>query len=253
MTDQPVRILIADDHAIVREGLEAVLSTQPDFALVGVAANGLEAVALAAELRPDVILIDLVMPKMDGLEAIRAIRAADPRARILVLTSFADDERVFPAIRAGAMGYLLKDTLRQDLLQAIREVAQGQVSLHPEIARRMLREVKQPPGQPSAALTEREQETLTLIAEGLSNQEIAAKLGIHETTVAKYVSALLGKLGLNSRTHSQWVDETRIGSTNPKKFTDRPFRAVFVCLGGDHELFNQKNHELFCITVSFKA
>jgi NarL family two-component system response regulator LiaR len=202
MSEKLLRILIADDHAIVREGLEAILSAQPDFALVGVATNGLEAVALAAQLNPDVILIDLVMPKMDGLAAIQAIRAANPQACILVLTSFADDERVFPAIKAGALGYLLKDTLPQDLLQALREVAQGQVSLHPEIARRMLREINQPAERPLTGLTEREQETLRLLAEGLSNQAIAAQMGIHETTVAKYVSALLGKLGLTSRTQA---------------------------------------------------
>lgn len=202
MTEKPLRILIADDHAIVREGLEAILSAQPDLALVGIATNGLEAVSLAAQLDPDVILIDLVMPKMDGLAAIQTIRAADPKACILVLTSFADDERVFPAIKAGALGYLLKDTLPQDLLKAIHEVAQGQVSLHPEITRRMLREINQPAEPALKDLTEREQETLRLIAEGLSNQEIAAKMGIHETTVAKYVSALLGKLGLASRTQA---------------------------------------------------
>ena len=202
MIEKPLRILIADDHAIVREGLEAILSAQPDLALVGSATNGLEAVSLAAQLNPDVILIDLVMPKMDGLAAIQAIRAADPQACILVLTSFADDERVFPAIKAGALGYLLKDTLPQDLLRAIREVAQGQLSLHPEIARRMLREIHQPVERPQNTLTEREQQTLVLIADGLSNQEIAAKLGIHENTVAKYVSALLGKLGLSSRTQA---------------------------------------------------
>jgi NarL family two-component system response regulator LiaR len=186
----------------VREGLEAILSTQPDLDLVGIATNGLEAISLSKELHPDVILIDLVMPQMDGLAAIQVIRATDPQARILVLTSFADDERIFPAIKAGAMGYLLKDTLPQDLLKAIREVAQGKVSLHPEIARRMVREINQPVERPLNALTEREQETLRLIAEGLSNQEIATVMGIHENTVAKYVSALLGKLGLTSRTQA---------------------------------------------------
>ena len=214
MTEKPLRILIADDHAIVREGLEAILSAQPDFALVGMATNGLEAVTLAAQLNPDVLLIDLVMPKMDGLAAIQAIRAANPQACILVLTSFADDERVFPAIKAGALGYLLKDTLPQDLLQAIREVAQGQVSLHPEIARRMLREINQPVERPLNELTEREQETLRLLAEGLSNQAIAAQMGIHETTVAKYVSALLGKLGLTSRTQAA-LYAVRSGSVKP--------------------------------------
>ncbi len=202
MSDGPLRILIADDHAIVREGLEAILNTQSDFTLVGMAINGLEAVSMAENLQPDVILIDLVMPQMDGLSAIQAIQAANPQARILVLTSFADDERVFPAIKAGAMGYLLKDTLRQDLLQAIREVAQGKITLHPEIARRMVREINQPSDRLLDSLTEREMETLTLIAEGLSNQDIAKKMVIHENTVAKYVSALLGKLGLTSRTQA---------------------------------------------------
>jgi two-component system, NarL family, response regulator LiaR len=205
MTEQPLRILIADDHAIVREGLEAILSAQPDMTLVGMATNGREAVSLAASLQPDVILMDLVMPHLDGLAAIQAIRAANPQACILVLTSFADDERVFPAIKAGAMGYLLKDTLRQDLLQAIRDVAQGKVSLHPEIARRMIRDIYQPV-EPAAAepdaLTDRELETLRLVARGLSNQAVAAAMGVHENTVAKYVSALLRKLHLTSRTQA---------------------------------------------------
>ncbi len=202
MSEKPLRILIADDHAIVREGLEAILNTQADFDLVGMATNGMEAIAMADALQPDVILIDLVMPQMDGLAAIQAIRAANLEARILVLTSFADDERVFPAIKAGAMGYLLKDTLRQDLLQAIREVAQGKITLHPEIARRMVREINQPTDRLLDSLTEREMETLTLIAEGLSNQDIAKIMVIHENTVAKYVSALLAKLGLTSRTQA---------------------------------------------------
>jgi NarL family two-component system response regulator LiaR len=202
LSEKPLRILIADDHAIVREGLEAILNTQADFNLVGMATNGLEAVSMAETLQPDVILIDLVMPQMDGLAAIQAIRAANPQARILVLTSFADDERVFPAIKAGAMGYLLKDTLRQDLLQAIREVAQGKITLHPEIARRMVREINKPTERSFNTLTEREHEALLLIAEGLSNQEAAVKMGIHENTVAKYVSSLLDKLGLTSRTQA---------------------------------------------------
>jgi two-component system, NarL family, response regulator LiaR len=204
MTEAKLRILIADDHAIVREGLEAILSAQPDMTLVGMAINGFEAVTLAKTLQPDVILMDLVMPHMDGLDAIQSIRAANPQACILVLTSFADDERVFPAIKAGAMGYLLKDTLRQDLLQAIRDVARGKISLHPEIARRMIREINQPvePSTASDALTERELETLRLVAQGLSNHDIAAAMGIHENTVAKYVSAVLGKLRLTSRTQA---------------------------------------------------
>lgn len=204
MTNERIRIIIADDHAVVREGLEAILSAQPDMTLVGVATNGAEAVSLVEGLKPDVILMDLVMPQMDGLAAIRSIMADHPDARILVLTSFADDERVFPAIKAGAMGYLLKDTPREGLLQAIREVAQGQVSLHPTIARRMLREINQPSDRPTTLeqLTERELETLRLIARGLSNQEMAAVMGIHENTVAKYVSAVLAKLQVTNRTQA---------------------------------------------------
>ncbi len=204
MTNKSIRVIIADDHAVVREGLGAILSAQPDLVLVGVAANGAEAVSLAHSLKPDVILMDLVMPHMDGLAAIQAIQAADPGACILVLTSFADDERVFPAIKAGAMGYLLKDTPREGLVQAIREVAQGLISLHPTIARRMMREINQPsePLASDAPLTEREMETLRLVARGLSNQDMAAAMGIHENTVAKYVSAVLAKLHLSNRTQA---------------------------------------------------
>ena len=136
---QPIRVLIADDHTVVREGLAAILGAQEDIELVGVAVNGVEAVEKALRIKPDVTLMDLVMPQMDGLAAIQAIKAAIPEAHILVLTSFADDERVFPAIKAGAMGYLLKDAPREVLLQAIRDVAQGKVSLHPTIARRIRR------------------------------------------------------------------------------------------------------------------
>ena len=199
MTGKTLRILIADDHAIVREGLEAILSTQPDLDLVGTATNGLEAVSLSKELHPDVILIDLVMPQMDGLTAIQSIRADDPQARILVLTSFADDERIFPAIKAGAMGYLLKDTLPHDLLQAIRDVSDGKVSLHPEIARRMMREINQPAERLQNTLTEREQETLCLIAEGLSNLAIAEQLGITDRTVKAHLSAIYAKTSTRGR------------------------------------------------------
>ena len=204
MTNKPIRIIIADDHTVVREGLAAILGAQADMNLVGVAANGIEAVSLASQFNPDVILMDLVMPQMDGLAAIQTILAANPDAHILVLTSFADDERVFPAIKAGAMGYLLKDTPREELIQAIRNVAQGIISLHPSISRRIIREVNQPAQPPSAVLTltEREKQSLRLIARGMSNQEIAAVMGIHENTVAKYVSAVLSKLHLESRTQA---------------------------------------------------
>jgi len=200
----PIRILIADDHAVVREGLAAIIATQSDMELVGLAANGLEAVALTRRLNPDVVLMDLVMPRLDGLAAIQQITAENTAARILALTSFADDERVFPVIKAGAMGYLLKDTLPADLLRAIREVAQGQTSLHPAIARRMIREIQRPSPNPITPdpLTARELETLRLIARGLSNQEIAAALSLHEKTVAKYVSAILQKCHLANRTQA---------------------------------------------------
>jgi NarL family two-component system response regulator LiaR len=199
-----LRILIADDHAVVREGLAAIIAVQPDMELAGQAGDGVEAVELAQALNPDVILLDLVMPRQDGLAAIQAIKEANPQARILVLTSFADDERVFPAIKAGALGYLLKDTSRDQLLQAIRDVAQGRATLHPEIALKVMRELK-PSGELPAervSLTEREVETLRLIARGMTNEEIATVLVIHERTVAKYVSSILDKLHLANRTQA---------------------------------------------------
>ena len=199
-----LNILIADDHPIMREGLAAILATQEDMRLVGEAADGVEAVEKAGELEPDVILLDLVMPRMDGVAAIQAIKARDPQARILVLTSYADDERVFPAIKSGALGYLLKDTPREQLFRAIRDVACGTAFLHPTIALRVIRELSQPTDLPPtpAPLTEREMETLRLIAQGCSNQEIAAALCIHERTVAKYVSSILTKLHLANRTQA---------------------------------------------------
>jgi DNA-binding NarL/FixJ family response regulator len=199
-----VRVLIADDHAIVREGLAAIIATRSDMVLVGQASNGLEAVSLAQALQPDVILLDLVMPRLDGLAAIAEIKQTSPQARILVLTSFADDDRVFAAIKAGALGYFLKDTPRDQLLQAIYDVAHGQVSLHPQIALQVIRELDRPPDLPPTRdpLTEREVETLRLIAQGLTNQEIAETLNIHERTVAKYVSNILDKLHLANRTQA---------------------------------------------------
>ena len=201
---ETIRVLIADDHAVVREGLAAILALQSDMQLVGEATDGVQVVALAQTLQPDVILTDLVMPRQDGLAAIREIKAANPDARILVLTSFADDERVFPAIKAGALGYLLKDIPREQLLQAIRDVAQGRAFLHPVIALKLIRELEQPPDLPVTTdpLTVRELETLRLIARGLTNQEIADELFIHERTVAKYVSNVLGKLHLANRTQA---------------------------------------------------
>jgi NarL family two-component system response regulator LiaR len=198
-----IRIVIADDHGIVLEGLGAIFAVQPDMEVVGTANNGLEAVSLVQQTLPDVILMDLVMPQMDGLNAIIHIMASDSNARILVLTSYADDERVFPAIKAGALGYLLKDTPRDQLIQAIRDVARGQAFLDSRIALKVMRELNQPSALlPSDVLTGRELETLHHLALGLSNQEIAVTLCISENTVAKYVGSILNKLHLANRTQA---------------------------------------------------
>lgn len=196
-----IRILIADDHAIVREGLRTLIASEPEMELVGEAADGVEAVFKARALRPDVILMDMMMPRKTGLEAIQEIKRQDPDARILVLTSFAEDDQVFPAIKAGALGYLLKDSSPQQLLQAIRDVYRGESSLHPSIALKLIHELKQPPDLPPAGepLTEREVAVLKLVAQGLSNQEIADKLVISEWTVRTHVRNILGKLHLANR------------------------------------------------------
>jgi DNA-binding NarL/FixJ family response regulator len=200
-----IRVLIVDDHQIVREGLEILLSEEPTITVVGQAANGAEAVTLAASLRPDVILMDLVMPELDGIEATRRIRRADAasQSQILVLTSFADDQRVREAIEAGAIGYLLKDVLKADLLRAIRTAAQGKPTLHPEAQGYLMRQVSAPSASASVLhLTEREREVLRLIATGQSNKEIAHTLHLTEGTVKGYVSAVLAKLGVADRTQA---------------------------------------------------
>jgi NarL family two-component system response regulator LiaR len=199
-----ITVFVADDQSIVRNGVLALLATKADIHVVGEATNGHEAVAGVLHLRPDVILMDLVMPEMDGIDAIQAITAQWPAARILVLTSFATDDKVFPAIKAGALGYLLKDSTPQDLLDAIRQVRRGEVSLHPTIARKVLRELSQPAAQQQAvdALTERELEVLKLIARGLSNDEMATHLIISEATVRNHVSNILSKLHLANRTQA---------------------------------------------------
>jgi NarL family two-component system response regulator LiaR len=199
-----IRVLVVEDQAVVREGIVAILSFQPDIEVVGQAGDGLEAVRLARETHPDVVLLDLVMPRQDGLTTIPQIKEVMPETHILVLTSFAEGERVFQAIKAGALGYLLKDATRDQLLQAIRDVAQGHGSLQPSIAMKMIQEIHQPAGATWTPdpLTRREEETLRLIARGLTNQEIAARLGVHERTVAKYVSSILDKLHLANRTQA---------------------------------------------------
>jgi NarL family two-component system response regulator LiaR len=200
----PVRVLVVEDHVVVREGLCALLDARSDMEVVGQASDGVEAVVQARALRPDVILMDLVMPRQGGVEAIKEIVAGDPDARILVLTSFAEDRMAYEAIKAGALGYLLKDSSSRDLIRAIQEVCQGELSLHPSIALKVIREISRPTDQPRTEhpLTERELDVLKLVARGLSNQEIAAALCISERTVTTHVSNILGKLHLANRTQA---------------------------------------------------
>ncbi len=203
MTQSPIRILIVDDHGIVRKGTRALLDRIPDFAVVGEAANGKEAVAQAESLQPDVILMDLMMPEMDGIEAIGQITANQPDSRILALTSFAADDKLFPAIKAGALGYMLKDADPEDLIQAIRQVHRGEPSLHPSIARKVLQELGHPQTAPPSPdpdpLTERELEVLQLVAKGLTNQQMAEHLTVAEVTIRTHVSNILSKLHLANR------------------------------------------------------
>jgi DNA-binding NarL/FixJ family response regulator len=197
----PIRILIADDHPIVREGLIAVLETQADFVVVGEAADGAQAVERAAALHPDVILLDLALPQLDGVAALRAIRAADAGARAIIFTAFDTDERILSAVQAGAQGYLLKGAPREELFQAIRVVHSGGSLLQPVVAARLLRQVSGAPALPET-LTERELEVLQLLARGRQNKEIASELVISERTVKFHVSAILAKLGVGNRTEA---------------------------------------------------
>lgn len=203
-----IKILIADDHAIVRRGLRSLLSGEPDMEVVGEVDNGVDVVTRARELRPDVIVLDLVMPGQPGLEALQHIKAETPAAKILVLTSYFDNERVLSAIRAGASGYLLKDASTEQLLQAIRDIYRGESHLHPTIALRMLREMDMPYQSGGIAtdidesLTDREYEVLRLVAQGLSNGEIARTLKISERTVGNHIGSIFRKLRLNNRTQA---------------------------------------------------
>jgi two-component system, NarL family, response regulator LiaR len=191
-----IRVLIADDHAVVRQGLRTFLDLQDDIEVVGEAADGAEAVALAERLAPDVVLMDLVMPGVDGVEAIRRLRERAPATRAVVLSSFIDDDRLVPVIRAGAAGYLLKDVQPAELVDAIRTVHGGGALLHPQVAARLLAEMA---GDP---LTPREREVLSLVGRGMANKLIARELGLAEKTVKAHVSSILAKLGVADRTQA---------------------------------------------------
>ncbi len=198
---EPIRILVADDHEVVRNGLVAMLGTQPDFNVVGEAATGVEVLQQEARLNPDVILLDLEMPEMDGVEALRRLREGNPDIRVIVFTAFDTDERIVGAVQAGAQGYLLKGAPRDELFRAIRVVSEGGSLLQPVVASKLLRQISQEQTAPDA-LTPRELDVLKLLAQGLQNKEIAAQLVITERTVKFYVSSILSKLGAGNRTEA---------------------------------------------------
>jgi len=196
----PIKILIVDDHSVVRQGLRMFLQLEPDFEIVGEAVNGSEAVQKVKELNPDVVLMDLLMPVMGGTQAIEIIKRDDPDIEVIALTSVLEDASVVNAIRAGAIGYLLKDTEADELIRAIKAAALGQVQLSPQAAERLMREIRSP--ESPEKLTKRETEVLRLLAEGKANKEIASTLFISETTVKTHVSNILTKLGIPSRTQA---------------------------------------------------
>jgi NarL family two-component system response regulator LiaR len=217
----PIRVLIVDDHAIIRKGIRAVLDLVPDIEMVGESENGLDAVEKDQLLKPDVVVMDLVMPDMDGIEAIRQIKSNRPDARILVLTTFAGEEMVFSAIQAGAAGYHLKDSSPDVLVEAIHQVYKGEASLHPMIARKVLHELSTPSKQTPATepLTARELEVLQCLAQGDENREIAERLVISEATVRTHVSRILSKLHLASRTQAA-LFAIKGGLTSPEETRD---------------------------------
>jgi len=203
--EEKITVMLVDDHAMVRQGVRAFLETQPDLTVVAEAESGEEAVRLAAEHAPDVALMDLIMPGMDGVEATRRLTAQSPRTGVIVLTSYHDDEHVFPAIRAGALSYVLKEIGPDDLADAVRKAARGEAVLHPRVAARVVRELHGARGaEPNVfhALSDREMEVLKLIADGMSNAEISKTLFISEKTTKSHVSNILGKLHLADRTQA---------------------------------------------------
>lgn len=200
----PIRIMVVDDHMVVRKGIIAMLETEDDLQVVGEASNGREAVELAVSIQPDVVLMDLVMPELDGIEATRQIKQRAPRVQVLVLTSFSSNDKVLPSLNAGAIGYLLKDSNTTDLIRAIHQVARGEGSLHPLVTRQILKQITSAgeAATPVEELTEREEEVLKFIARGLSNHEIAQQLVVSNATVNTHVSKILAKLNLASRTQA---------------------------------------------------
>jgi NarL family two-component system response regulator LiaR len=200
-----ITVLLVDDHAIVRQGVRTFLATQPDLAVVAEAGRGAEAVTLAAQYVPDVILMDLIMPDMDGVEATRRVKQVSPRSQVVVMTSYHEDEHIFPALKAGALSYLLKDISSEELAAAIRKAAVGEAILHPRVAARVIKELQGPRAErvnPFTELSERELEVLKLIADGMSNADIAAKLFLSAKTVKGHVSNILSKLQLVDRTQA---------------------------------------------------
>jgi NarL family two-component system response regulator LiaR len=202
---EPITVLIVDDHAVVRHGIRALLEAEEGFAVVGEAGSGGEAVLLAVDLAPDVVLMDLLMPEMDGVAATRLVKARSPRSQVIVLTSYHEDEHIFPAIRAGALSYLLKGVGLDELTEAVRKAARGEAVLHPHVAARLVQELHGASREAAllyTALSEREREVLRLIADGQSNAEIAERLIIGERTVKSHVTNILGKLHVADRTQA---------------------------------------------------
>jgi two-component system, NarL family, response regulator LiaR len=202
----PIRILVADDHPVVRDGLVAMLGTQTDFEVVGEAPNGVEVIQKAQGLLPDVILLDLEMPEMDGVETLRQLRVICPNVQAIVFTAFDTDERIVGAVQAGAKGYLLKGAPRDEIFKAIRVVSQGGSLLQPVVASKLMQHISAQPGE---SLTEREADVLQLLAQGKTNKEIAAALVITERTVKFHISSILGKLGAGNRTEAVTIAAQR--------------------------------------------